>query len=203
MASGLLRIVVVAALALALALPSTAVAGGEIAPAYFAPVAEPIVREPIGPIAGTIIMVHAGGWLGHDANAQQILDNHPGLFVMRRRFRVISLDYASGKDGLDDVLNTVGQELRKPSGGLLCLYGESAGGHLSLTAASRLPAIDCVISVGAPTDLTAYLAEAEKTENPDIKLVGFQVATASSASTPHSAPPGTPCSSRRRSARTS
>jgi len=177
MASGLLRIVVAAVLMLAAALPSTAMAGGEIAPPVFAPVAPPIVKTPDGPIAGTIIMVHAGGWLGHDANAQQILDNHPGMLLMQRKFKVISLDYASGKDGLNDVLNTVGEELRKPTGRLLCLYGESAGGHLSLTAASRLPAIDCVITVGAPTDLTAYLAEAGASDNPDIKLVGFQVAS--------------------------
>ncbi len=37
--------------------------------------------------------------------------------------------------------------------------GESSGAHLALVAASRLRSIDCVIGLGAPTDLVGYESE--------------------------------------------
>src|SRR4051794_18846215 len=46
------------------------------------PVQAPISADPAGPARGTIIMVHAGGWAGHDGNAQKLLLKNPGdLFL--------------------------------------------------------------------------------------------------------------------------
>jgi len=84
----------------------------------------------------------------------------PGQLLIARGWRVISLDYRAGVDGLQDVLDGARAELAAPAGGPLCLYGESAGGHLALVAASQLSAVDCVVAAGAPLDLMAYVAEA-------------------------------------------
>jgi acetyl esterase/lipase len=125
-------------------------------------VAVPITADPAGAVRGTMIMVHAGGWAGHDAHAQELLMRSPGTLLRERGWRVVSIDYEAGTAGLDDVLGTVASEIaRKTSNGPLCLYGESSGAHLALVAAARRGGeIDCVIGLGAPTDLKLYEATA-------------------------------------------
>ncbi|MFP5361264.1 MAG: alpha/beta hydrolase family protein [Thermoleophilia bacterium] len=140
-----------------------------------APVAGPVSADPVGPAQGTLIMVHAGGWAGHDAAAQHQLMARPGALFLRRGWRVVSIDYHAGAPGLQDVLAAVGTELARRTGeGPLCLYGESAGAHLALVAASRLRAIRCVIGIGAPTDLPLYQAEAASSADGLVKLVASQ-----------------------------
>jgi len=142
-----------------------------------APVAAAISADPAGSARGTMIMVHGGGWIGHDARAQAHLMDTPGALLRQRGWRVVSVDYDEGAAGLQDVLDTVGSELvRRTGNGPLCLYGESAGGHLALVAASRLRAVDCVIGLGAPTDLVHYAAEAAATSEPRAKLVAARIA---------------------------
>lgn len=140
------------------------------------PVAAPITADPVGPARGTMILVHAGGWAGHDAHAQKLLMERPGRLLLARGWRVVSLDYEEGTAGLQDVLDAAGAELtRKSTDGPLCIYGESAGAHLALVAAKRLRAIDCVISVGAPTDFSLYQAEAAASHDGRLKLVASQI----------------------------
>lgn len=141
------------------------------------PVAAPITIDPTnGPAKGTVIMVHAGGWAGHDANAQDLLSKSPGNLFLERGWRVVSIDYEDGTAGLDDVLSAAGAELaRKSTDGPLCLYGESSGAHLALVAAARLRAIDCVIGLGTPTDLTLYQAESAVTNDARVRLVASQM----------------------------
>ncbi len=141
-----------------------------------APVAEPIAADPAGTARGTMIMVHAGGWAGHDAHAQQLLMDRPGDLLLRRGWRVVSVDYEEGTAGLQDVLDAAGAELARDSGsGPVCIYGESAGAHLALVAAARLKAIDCVIAMGAPTDLALYETEAAASPDARLKLVASQI----------------------------
>lgn len=141
------------------------------------PVADVISADPAaGPARGTVIMVHAGGWAGHDAFAQEQLVKNPGNIFLERGWRVVSIDYEDGTDGLQDVLNAAGAELVRRSGeGPLCIYGESSGAHLALVAAARLRAIDCVIGLGTPTDLALYQAEGSVSEDARIRLVASQI----------------------------
>jgi acetyl esterase/lipase len=118
--------------------------------------AEAIVESPASGLKGTMLMVHGGGWLGPGPKAQRFLIMQPGEMLVQRGWRVVSLDYNAGTEGITDVLNAAGLELRRAEGNLLCLYGESAGAQMALVVASRLRAIDCVIAAGAPTDFHAY-----------------------------------------------
>ncbi len=142
-----------------------------------APVAEPITADPtVGHVRGTMILVHGGGWRGHDAHAQQIIMQSPGRLLLARGWRVVSIDTHEGKGGVQDVLDAAGSELeRRTSNGPLCLYGESSGAHLALVAAARLRAIDCVIGVGTPTDLALYESEGATTSNALVRAVARQV----------------------------
>lgn len=142
-----------------------------------APVAAPISADPAGPARGTVILIHGGGWIGHDARAQRHLMQQPGDLFLQRGWRVVSIDYGEGASGLQDVLDATGSELARGTGdGPLCLYGESSGGHLAMIAASRLPAVDCVIGVGTPTDIVNYQAEAVPNPEPRAKLVALRTA---------------------------
>jgi acetyl esterase/lipase len=147
-------------------------------PKVVAPVANRLTRDPDdGVVRGTVIMIHAGGWAGHDANAQQILFSVPGDIFHARGWRIVSLDYDEGTAGLSDILSAVRDELaRGTKTGPLCLYGESAGGHLALVAASRSPSIDCVIGLGAPTDLPLYEEEGPTSSNDQVRLIASRMA---------------------------
>ncbi|MDP2712192.1 MAG: alpha/beta hydrolase [Solirubrobacteraceae bacterium] len=142
-----------------------------------APVHKPISSDPGGPARGTVIMVHAGGWAGHDAHAQGLLLDSPGDIFRARGWRVVSIDYHEGTAGLQDVLDAVGAELARRTGnGPLCLYGESSGAHLALVAAARMRSINCVIGLGTPTDLPSYQAEAVVAGDDRIRVVAYQMA---------------------------
>ncbi len=120
-----------------------------------------VVKAAPGPVRGTVILVHGGGWSGPDRGGQENLAEQPGQLLVERGWKVVSVDYAAGQAGLQDVLNATGAELAATTGGPVCLYGESSGAHLALIAAARLRAVDCVVATGAPTDFQAYAAEAQ------------------------------------------
>jgi hypothetical protein len=111
-------------------------------------------------VQGTMLLIHGGGWQGPGPIAQKGLMELPGELLIARGWRVISLDYRAGLDGLQDVVDAAQAEIASPAEGPVCLYGESAGAHLALVAAARLSTIDCVVAAGAPLDLVAYVAEA-------------------------------------------
>ena len=95
----------------ALALPSL---GAPPAARTIAPVAAPIAIDPAaGPTRGTVILVHAGGWAGHDADAQSLLATSPGELFLERGWRIGSVDYEGGTAGPQDVLNAAGAELSR------------------------------------------------------------------------------------------
>lgn len=183
MSSSLLRSAAAFAAAIALALTPTATSEASGLPnrsspaVVIAPVAPAVSADPSGRVRGTMIMIHGGGWVGHDARAQEHLMSRPGALFLQRGWRVVSIDYRAGAQGLQDVLDAGAAELARGTGeGPLCLYGESSGGHLALVAASRLRAVDCVIGLGAPTDLVHYQAEAGAGTEPRAKLVAGRIA---------------------------
>jgi acetyl esterase/lipase len=146
------------------------------APPVIPPVAAPISSDPAGIARGTVIMVHAGGWAGHDGFAQDELMKSPGNLFLQRGWRVVSIDYNDGTRGLQDVLDAAGAELARGTGdGPLCIYGESSGAHLALVAASRLRAIDCVIGLGTPADLPLYEAQGSVSPDARVRLVANQI----------------------------
>ncbi|MEA2218004.1 MAG: hypothetical protein QOJ35_630 [Solirubrobacteraceae bacterium] len=144
-------------------------------PAVVAPVAAPIVAEPAGVARGTMLLVHGGAWLGHSAPAQRLVMDDPGALLVARGWRVVSIDYDEGAAGLRDVLDAAGAELARNPDGPVCLYGESAGAHLALVAASRLPAIRCVVGIGAPTDLARFEAEGDVSPDPDVRSAAARI----------------------------
>lgn len=136
-----------------------------VAPVAASSTADPAISEP----RGTMILVHGGAWLGHSVKGQQRVMDSPGQMLRDRGWRIVSVDYEEGKPGLQNILDAIGAELRRAGGhGPLCVYGESAGAHLALVAASRLGAIDCVIGVGTPTDLT-LLESARASDDIDVR----------------------------------
>jgi hypothetical protein len=140
------------------------------------PVALPISADPVGRVRGTMIMVHGGGWAGHDAHAEQLLMDTPGRAMLDRGWRVVSIDTQEGTPGLQDVLNAAGAELaRKTGAGPLCIYGESSGAELAFVAASRLEAIDCVIGLGTPTDLARYESAGSVSDDSRVRLVAERI----------------------------
>jgi len=141
-----------------------------------AAVADPIQADPAnGRVRGTVIMIHAGGWAGHDAYAQGLLLKNPGALFLERGWRVVSIDYNEGTQGLQDVLAAVRAELaRGTPPGPVCLYGESAGAHLSLLAAAQVPEVDCVIGLGTPTDIDLYRSEGATSLDPRVRLASSQ-----------------------------
>jgi acetyl esterase/lipase len=144
--------------------------------ATVAPVAAPISADPAGPVRGTVVLVHGGAWAGHDARGQRILMDDPGRLFVERGWRVVSVDYDEGVAGLNGVLSVVDSELKQPAGaGPLCLYGESAGAQLALVAASRRPAIDCVMGIGAPADLAQMEVDGDASADPDLRIAGDRI----------------------------
>jgi len=140
------------------------------------PVQPPVSADPVGPPVGTMLIVHGGGWTGHDGDVQRHLLTARGDLFLARGWRVVSLDYDEGPQGIQDVMDAAGAELARGTGnGPLCIYGESSGGHIALMAAARLRSIDCVIAVGTPTDLKLYTDEEAGNPDPRVGLVTSQI----------------------------
>ena len=148
-------------------------------PAEPAPVKAPesaLVASP-STVRGTMIMVHGGGWAGSAPASQKALMSMPGDTLVRRGWRIVSVDYHAGAAGLQDVMDAVGSELVQPTGGLLCIYGESAGAQLALIAASRVRGVDCVVAMGPPADFEAYQAEAHASNDSNRTIIANQMAS--------------------------
>ena len=141
------------------------------------PVADTVTADPpSGAARGTMVMVHGGGWAGHSAGGRDRVMANPGQQLLQLGWRVVSIDYAEGTAGLDDVLRTIDSEVARKTGlGPLCLYGESAGGHLALIAASRRRSVHCVAGLGALTDLALYERDAKASDDGQVRLLAQRI----------------------------
>lgn len=123
-------------------------------------VAKPVTVEPDGRVRGTVVLIHGGGWQNHgvEVTTQMAQDNGP--MIADWGYRAVSIDYAPGRSGFQDVLAAIDRIHDKAPDRPLCLWGISAGGHWALMAAAQRSWIRCVVSVAAPTDLQTpqYLA---------------------------------------------
>jgi acetyl esterase/lipase len=160
------------------ALPSLPSVAPPVSAVTVAPVAASSTADPaVGAPVGTVILVHGGAWAGHSAIGQQRVMASAGRMFLGRGWRVVSIDYEAGKPGLQNLLHAAETELARNTGsGPLCIYGESAGAHLALVAASRLGGIDCVIGIGTPTDLARYESEGAVSANVDVRIAADQIA---------------------------
>src|SRR5215213_5547061 len=101
---------------------------------------------------GTVLLFHGGGWNRVGPVPTAALAPKAASF-RAAGLRAQSLDYRRGDEGLIDVVAAVDEQLAAHPNSPLCLYGESAGGHLALLAAAARPQVRCVITAAAPTDL--------------------------------------------------
>jgi alpha-beta hydrolase superfamily lysophospholipase len=67
----------------------------------------------------------------------------------------VIVDYPKGGAAVASVLRSYDKVRARYPGLPVCLYGESAGGHLALLVAAARPDVACVETAGAPTDLAA------------------------------------------------
>lgn len=120
----------------------------------------PIVAAPAHP-RGTVVLVHSGAWSGPSPRNQQLIAGHVGAALVAAGYRSVSIDYERGASaGRASVHRAIRRERARSSHGPLCVYGESAGGHLGLLAAEASDDVDCIATYGAPTDFHALRAAA-------------------------------------------
>ena len=117
-----------------------------------------LVSPAAGPVRGTMLLFHRGGWAAEGPAAVR------ALRPMAERFRswgwrTLTSTYRNGRAGLADVLATFDYTARRYGPEPVCAYGESSGGYWALVLAERRPLLRCVIAAAAPTDLAAWAAE--------------------------------------------
>lgn len=135
--------------------------GCAAAPAAGERAREAVIRDVPKP-RGTVVLVHAGGWSGPNQERQRALDRWPGALFRAAGWSTSAIAYAAGKDGLASVSREIEAARARTPRRPLCVYGESAGGHLALLAAAAQPRVRCVMTFGAPTDLDRWRDDAAR-----------------------------------------
>lgn len=108
---------------------------------------------------GVVLLVHGGGWVG--PKPELTAAQRPAAAALRRAgYATVIVDYRSGRRGLQDLLLRFDQTRRAFLGLPVCLFGQSAGGHLALLVAARRTDVACVVSQAGPTDLAALRTQA-------------------------------------------
>ena len=129
--------------------------GGEEKADEARPAPNPVkeVTAPSGKPKGVMLIFPAGGWFPEPKAALRTTDHYEGRY-RKLGWLAVNVGYRpGGEEGYDDVVAAY-ESARKDNPGVpVCAVGESSGGHLALMLAARRP-LDCVESVGAPTDLT-------------------------------------------------
>lgn len=99
-----------------------------------------------------MLTIHGGSWLLTGTTAMRSID--PAIERWRaRRFTVYNATYSPGTAAIEDLSSVLDRIETERGLKRVCLYGESAGGHLALMLAQRRRDVKCVIAVAAPLDL--------------------------------------------------
>jgi acetyl esterase/lipase len=110
--------------------------------------------EAAGPVQGVVIGIHGGAWYG--VGRELSLTVREDLERWRRHgWHGVIVDYPKGGAAVASVVRSYDKVRARYPGLPVCLYGESAGGHLALLVAAARPDVACVETAGAPTDLEA------------------------------------------------
>jgi acetyl esterase/lipase len=140
------RLLLAIALIALCALPAAPRAEGE--PGFVA------TLSPAGTARGVVIGIHGGAWYGVgrelSLTVRDDLERWRGL-----GWEGVIVDYPKGGAAVASVLRSYDKVRSRHPGLPVCLYGESAGGHLALLVAAARPDVACVETAGAPTDLEA------------------------------------------------
>lgn len=97
----------------------------------------------------TMLLLHGGAWVAAGPEVTATMEPIGDRFEAIG-FRSVAVDYKPGPAGIVDILGAY--DAAAHTGGPVCAYGESAGGHWALILAVLRPDIACVIALAAPTD---------------------------------------------------
>jgi len=123
--------------------------------------------------AGVALVLHGGGWQASGERAlNQTMTLHDVGLATRAGWTAINADYRPGMQSVADTRRLY-DWLRGRYGPRtpICVFGDSAGGHLGLMLAASRRDLDCVIAVAAPTDLTVV-----RQQSPMLWQLGVQPA---------------------------
>jgi acetyl esterase/lipase len=107
-----------------------------------------------GTARGVVIGIHGGAWYG--VGRELSMTVRDDLERWRRHgWHGVIVDHPKGGAAVASVLRSYDRVRARYPGLPVCLYGESAGGHLALLVAAARPDVACVETAGAPSDLAA------------------------------------------------
>ena len=125
------------------------------------------IREPSGPVRGTMLTMHGGGWVDAPGSARRT-ELIPAAYYQSRGWRVVNIAYsgvpqqAHGRPNPRPMLGDVVafyDQVRRAFPGPICAYGESAGGHLVAMLTVVRPSLTCAVLSAAPLDLRLVRAQ--------------------------------------------
>lgn len=111
--------------------------------------------QPAGKMRGVALIIHGGAWgMSGPETVNNPIIRREASVVRSAGFASMNIDYRNGLDGFQDI-TTFYHKARTIAGSRpVCAVGTSAGGYWALELALKRK-IDCVITQGAPTDLTS------------------------------------------------
>lgn len=129
-----------------------------VAQAQFSPNSE--LQLPAKAPIGWVLVIHGGGWQAVGKSAVKSVRANAAFF-RAHGWGTYNIDYRKGIRSLPDVLSAYDALRRNVVGPRvpICVWGGSAGGNLALLLAARRKRVACVITEGAPTDLTRFTSE--------------------------------------------
>ena len=128
------------------------------------------VHEPGGPIRGTMLTIHGGGWTDRPGDARRDMTTQAAYF-RSQHWRVVNIAYAQPETGahdppdeapmLHDVVSFYDQ-VHRAFPGPVCADGDSAGGHLAAMLAVERPTLTCALANAPPLDVPLLRRETNR-----------------------------------------
>jgi dipeptidyl aminopeptidase/acylaminoacyl peptidase len=113
------------------------------------------IQRPKGEPRGIVLLIHGGGWTASGPEAVATVRGDARRFT-QRGWLTYNVDHRPLQHAFADVRRTYDRLRRRHPRIRICVHGVSSGGHLALMLAQRRPSVDCVIAVGAPSDLAHW-----------------------------------------------
>jgi hypothetical protein len=113
------------------------------------------ITYPDNKTKGVVLLLHGGGWMSGDEDKWLAPLRPDAQWFNRQGWTSVNYTYAAGRASIADVADKYMKLRARWPNKRICAYGQSAGGHLALMLAARFN-LDCVISIGAPTQLETW-----------------------------------------------